>query len=236
MTGKYKLWVGLGIAGIVGGWFIWRQRQAKQSAAPPVPERPPSPSTAKKVVIVSGLPRSGTSMMMKMLEAGGIPPLTDKIRTADADNPKGYYEFERVKQLDKGDTAWLAEADGKAVKVISQLLEHLPPAYHYQVIFMRREIAEILASQKQMLIRRGEPTDVVSDEQLAALFDKHLNFVMTWLDQQPNIEVLYVSYNETLQNPVKPVAAINQFLGERLNEAAMAGVIDPKLYRQRGST
>ncbi|MFO7682412.1 MAG: sulfotransferase family protein, partial [Chloroflexota bacterium] len=96
------------------------------------------------VYIVSGLPRSGTSLMMKMLEAGGIPPLTDQIREADTDNPKGYYEFERVKQLDKGDTAWVAEAVGKVVKVISALLKHLPPEYEYRVIFVRRNMAEIL--------------------------------------------------------------------------------------------
>jgi hypothetical protein len=101
------------------------------------------------VTVVSGLPRSGTSMMMKMLEAGGIPPLTDKLRTADDDNPKGYYEFERVKQMDKGDTAWMADAQGKTVKVISQLLKFMPSAYEYKVIFMRRNMSEILASQKR---------------------------------------------------------------------------------------
>ena len=108
------------------------------------------------ITIVSGLPRSGTSMMMKMLEAGGIPPLTDEIRTADTDNPKGYYEFERVKKMDKGDTAWLENAQGKSVKVISALLKHLPSDYRYRVIFMRRDMSEILASQKKMLDHRGE--------------------------------------------------------------------------------
>ncbi|HZD55295.1 MAG TPA: hypothetical protein VE136_01120, partial [Anaerolineales bacterium] len=99
------------------------------------------------MTIVSGLPRSGTSMMMKMLEAGGVPPLTDEIRTADRDNPKGYYEFERVKKMPDGDKAWMVEARGKSVKVISALLEHLPPQYDYKVIFMRRDMNEILASQ-----------------------------------------------------------------------------------------
>ncbi|NJN53987.1 MAG: sulfotransferase [Anaerolineae bacterium] len=111
--------------------------------------------TDQPVIIVSGLPRSGTSMMMKMLEVGGIPPLTDQIRTADNDNPKGYYEFERVKQLDKGDTAWVADAQGKVVKVISQLLRYLPADQEYRVIFMRRNMDEILASQQKMLINRG---------------------------------------------------------------------------------
>lgn len=185
------------------------------------------------ITVVSGLPRSGTSMMMKMLEAGGLPPLTDEIRTADADNPKGYYEFERVKKLDKGDTAWVPQARGKAVKVIAALLQHLPPDQRYKVIFMRRSIDEILRSQKQMLIRRGEPTDKVSDEELAALFHKHLSHVTTWLETQPHVEVLYVSYNEVLSDPAPLVQQINRFLGGRLDADKMAGVVDPKLYRQR---
>ena len=105
------------------------------------------------VTVVSGLPRSGTSMMMKMLEAGGLPPLTDSLRVADDDNPKGYYEFERVKKMPEGDKSWVEDAQGKSVKVISALLEHLPPEYSYRVLFMQRKVEEILASQTQMLIR-----------------------------------------------------------------------------------
>src|SRR5262245_34269287 len=127
---------------------------------------PPSPALPKPIIIVSGLPRSGTSMMMKILEAGGLPVLTDALRTADDDNPKGYYEYERVKQLDKGDQAWLAEAEGKVVKVISALLTQLPATHQYRVIFMQRKLAEVLASQRKMLIHRGEPTDAVDDETL----------------------------------------------------------------------
>lgn len=184
------------------------------------------------ITIVSGLPRSGTSMIMKMLEAGGMAILTDDIRTADEDNPKGYYEFERVKQIEH-DQAWLEEAKGKAVKMISALLEHLPQGYTYKVIFMRRKIEEILASQRQMLIRRGEPTDAVSDERMAALFQKHLREVEGWIDQQPNVEVIYISYNEVLENPVEQVKRINQFLDNRLNLENMVHVIDQTLYRQR---
>ncbi len=190
-------------------------------------------ATPKQIVIVSGLPRSGTSMMMKMLEAGGIPPLTDKIRTADEDNPKGYYEFERVKKLDKGDTAWVAAAQGKSVKVISALLKYLPADFEYKVIFMRRRTEEILASQKQMLIRRGEPTDRVSDEELAEYFAKHLKAVEMWLQTQPNVDVLYISYNRVLENPLEPALEVNRFLGNRLDTQAMAAVVDPNLYRQK---
>ncbi len=190
-------------------------------------------ATPKYIVIVSGLPRSGTSMMMKMLEAGGIAPMTDKIRTADEDNPKGYYEFERVKKLDKGDTTWVSDAQGKTVKVISALLKYLPADYDYKVIFMRRRTEEILASQKQMLIRRGEPTDRVSDDELAEYFAKHLKAVELWLQTQPNVVVLYISYNRVLENPLEPALEINRFLGNRLDSQAMAAMVDPQLYRQK---
>ncbi len=128
------------------------------------------PAPPQPIMVVSGLPRSGTSMMMKMLTAGGILPLTDKLRVADRDNPEGYYEFERVKQLDKGDTAWLPEAQGKAVKVISFLLPHLPPQYAYQIVFVRRHMSEILASQRKMLVHRGEDPNNMNDDQMAAVF------------------------------------------------------------------
>jgi hypothetical protein len=185
------------------------------------------------VIVVSGLPRSGTSMMMKMLEAGGLSILTDQVRSADIDNPKGYYEFERVKQLDKGDHAWLVDAQGKVVKVISALLEHLPPDYPYRVVFVERQIDEVLASQKKMLARRGEPTDRVSDEEMARLFAKHVHKVKLWLSAQPNCAVLYVDYNRMLADPLPYVRQVNQFLGNKLDEARMAQVVDPELYRNR---
>jgi hypothetical protein len=185
------------------------------------------------VTVVSGLPRSGTSLMMMMLEAGGMQVLTDKIRTADEDNPEGYYEFERVKQIEQ-DRSWLEDAKGKAVKMIAELLKHLPPDYTYKVIFMRRKMEEILASQKQMLTRRGEPTDRVSDERMAKLFTEYLERVEAWIAEQPNIEVIYVGYNEVLENPVGEAKRINQFLGNTLNVENMVGVVDPTLYRQRG--
>ena len=185
------------------------------------------------VTVVSGLPRSGTSMMMKMLDAGGIPPLTDELREADKDNPKGYYEFERVKKLSDGDTEWLEEAQGKTVKVISALLKHLPPDYTYKVIFMRRKMEEILSSQKQMLIRRGEATDTVSDEELTELFTKHLAQTQAWADSQSNIDIIYVSYNDIMENPGEQVHRVNQFLGDTLDVEQMLAVVDKALYRQR---
>lgn len=185
------------------------------------------------VVIVSGLPRSGTSMMMKMLEAGGLEVLTDQVRTADEDNPKGYYEFERVKQIEH-DQAWLPEAQGKAVKMVSALLKHLPANYRYRVVFMRREMDEVLASQQRMLVRRGEETGHVGDAKMAQMFRRHLHQVQDWLARQPNVEVLYVHYGDVLSDPAGEAQRLNRFIDGSLDAEAMATVVDPKLYRQRG--
>ncbi len=185
------------------------------------------------ITVVSGLPRSGTSMMMKMLEAGGIPPLTDKIRAADNDNPQGYYEFERVKKMPDGDFDWVPQAQGKSVKVIAALLEYLPSSCNYKVLFMRRSMDEILASQKQMLLRSEKSTDEISDEKLAELFQKHLAKVESWMSQQPHLSVLDVDYNDLMKNPEQYPAKIQEFLGVELDLKKMEGVIDPALYRQR---
>lgn len=188
---------------------------------------------ATSITIVSGLPRSGTSMMMKMLEAGGLVPIVDRIRVADEDNPKGYYEFERVKQLSKGDVAWLAQAQGKVVKVIAALLPRLPSGYTYRIIFMQRAMPEILASQRQMLIRRGEDPDKVGDAHMAKLFEMHLRKVDAWIGSRPNIARLDINYNELLKDPQPHVAQIHQFLGGTLNIDKMAQVVDFSLHRQR---
>ena len=184
------------------------------------------------VTIVSGLPRSGTSMMMRRLDAGGMQVLTDNLRTADEDNPRGYYEFERVKQIED-DTSWLPEAQGKVVKMIAALLKHLPPGYVYRVIFMEREMDEVLSSQRQMLIRRGEPTDRIADEQMADLFRRHVQQVRGWLQQQPDLDVIYVNYREVLAHPLKQARRVKDFLGLTLDLEAMAAAVDPSLYRQR---
>lgn len=192
-----------------------------------------APTPAEPVTIVSGLPRSGTSMMMKMLVSGGIPPLTDELRAADRDNPKGYYEFERVKQLDKGDVAWLPQARGKVVKVISFLLQYLPAGETYKIIFLRRDLDEILASQRKMIVNRGEDPDSMDDAQVAAMFDRHIELVEKWLARQPHIETLYIHYNDVMADPQAQVARISAFLGRELDEEVMAEVVDPNLYRNR---
>jgi len=189
--------------------------------------------SSEAITIVSGLPRSGTSMMMRMLEAGGIPSLVDNIRIADEDNPRGYYEFERVKQV-KEDKGWLDDARGKVVKMVSALVRDLPTeGYRYRIVFMRRNMNEILASQKQMLVRSGKPTDAIADDKMAALFERHLQQVEAWLAKQPSVAVLYVHYNELLASPAEHIARVNHFLGGALDAAAMMAVVDKALYRQR---
>lgn len=187
----------------------------------------------KEVIIVSGLPRSGTSMMMKMLEAGGLFILSDHQRTADVDNPKGYYEYERVKKLKDGDVDWISEAEGKVVKVISFLLKDLPNSHSYKVVFMQRALPEILASQKKMLEHRNEDPNKLADEEMAQIFKKHLHDIYDWLNKQENFQSLIVDYNQLMEDPMDLIPEINSFLGGELNEEEMGKIIDSSLYRQR---
>lgn len=185
------------------------------------------------IVVVSGLPRSGTSMSMKMLEAGGVKVVQDGIRSADEDNPKGYFEHERVKELDKGgDKSWVKNARGQAIKVISYLLPHLPDDNRYQVVFVLREYAEVLASQQKMLDRRGE-ANATEDERMIAIYEKHLADVKRILAGRPNFEVLYTSYTDAIRDPQTVAHEINVFLGGNLDEKKMAAAVDPKLWRNR---
>jgi len=185
------------------------------------------------IVIVSGLPRSGTSMMMKMLEAGGLSVLTDSIRQADIDNPKGYYEYERVKNLEKEtDKSYVREARGKVLKVISFLLKDLPDDNFYRVVFMRRHLDEVIASQNKMLDRRGE--DAIEDrETMAEAYRNHLAAVKILVRKRPNLEMLEFRYDEAVKNPKEAARMVNAFLGGALDERAMATVIDGELYRNR---
>jgi hypothetical protein len=205
--------------------------------AQPTPAHTPADRPAP-VIVVSGLPRSGTSMMMKMLEAGGLPVMIDGLRAPDPDNPEGYYELERVKELDKGDSAWIEAARGQGIKVISALLEFLPHTLasgpvDYRVLFIHRQIDEVLRSQQKMLARRGEAGAEVSDAEMAELFAKHLVKVKQWLHDQPNFALLEVDYNAMLHTPQPYIRSINEFLGGQLDEQAMAAIVNPDLYRNR---
>ncbi len=189
-------------------------------------------ATRNVITIVSGLPRSGTSMMMRMLDVGGIPALTDHIRKPDEDNPRGYFEFEAVKQT-KQDPSWLKSAGGKAVKMVYRLLYDLPPDYEYRVIFMKRNLQEVVASQDVMLDRRGRKSDQLGHDKLIALFEQQLRDFDAWIAKRANFKILYISYNEALRNPQPTIQALNDFLGGQLNVAAMKQVVEPELYRQR---
>jgi hypothetical protein len=185
------------------------------------------------IVAVSGLPRSGTSMMMRMLEAGGVRPLEDGIRAADISNPKGYFEFEPVKDLEsaRGDVPWLPEARGKAVKIISFLLTWLPEDFNYQVIFMQRDLDEVLASQQQMLARRGEAAGEPATSR--EVFEAHLAQVERFMAARPCFETLYVPYREAVTAPEATAAAVARFLGRSMDTAAMAKAVEASLYRNR---
>ena len=186
------------------------------------------------ITVVSGLPRSGTSMMMKALQAGGMPLLVDGVRGADANNPGGYFEFERVKKLPKCDLDWLDNAKGKVVKVISALLDTLPDQYQYKVIFMERDIDEILASQRRMLLRDGTIEEKpISDADMRQSYLSHLEEVKTYLAKTPWLKTIAISYNDVLRNPKVEFQRVVKFLDRNVDLEAMVQVVDPELYRER---
>jgi hypothetical protein len=185
------------------------------------------------LIVVSGLPRSGTSMTMQMLEAGGIGIATDNIRKPGDDNPKGYYEYERVKDLDKGlDNSWLKEFRGKAIKIISFLLKELPETYNYKVVFMRRNLHEVLASQAKMLDNRAEKNES-SDEKMLELYQNHLWRVDYLMKHRPCFELLNVDYKDVVENPRRQAERIREFLGNHLDVDKMTSAVDGTLYRNR---
>jgi hypothetical protein len=184
------------------------------------------------IAIVSGLPRSGTSLMMQMLIAGGMTALSDGERVADTDNPRGYCEWERIKQLPK-EPACIAEAEGKAVKVISQLLFALPAEHDYRIIFMQRPLLEVVASQAEMIRRRGTSGAPLPEAALIAGLRAHLNQVNAWLGQRPGILVLRLEYHSVLRDPGSAARNVREFLQHGLDVEAMATQVDPSLYRQR---
>ena len=206
-------------------WFRW-----------PFGDSPPP------IVVVSGLPRSGTSMMMRMVEAGGLPVLTDELRVPDPDNPRGYYELERVKTLERGDATWLVGAAGHAVKVISTLLRHLPPTHDYRILYMHRQIGEVLSSQQKMMARamaENGSADAADDSlAMGQMLRSHDTQIRAWVDEQPTMQVLDVNYNALLANPGPGAQRVAAFLAEvadaPLDVDAMARVVEPTLYRNRG--
>jgi len=187
----------------------------------------------RKHIIVSGLPRSGTSLMMQMLEAGGITILTDGERQADENNPKGYYEYEAVKEMHTGNTSWVKQGRGKALKVVSHQLEYLPRSYPYQIIFMRRHLDEIVRSQQKMMERDGVMPKSFSKEKLLAEYEMHLLHTLRWLDKQSNIEYATFYHHHILANPRQQAQRLANFLRQSMPIESMVQVIEPKLYRSK---
>jgi hypothetical protein len=188
----------------------------------------------RPIVVVSGLPRSGTSLMMQMLQAGGLDLVTDAIRTPDENNPKGYFELEAVKTLDKGESpAWLAEARGKAVKVVSPLVRWLPESYNYRVIFMQRDLDEVIASQNKMLADRGVPADERQNERVKQLYRAHAEETLRVLRARSCFTTIIVDHRETIATPREVARRVGEFLGGGLDEGRMAAAADAALYRNR---
>ncbi|SPE42120.1 Type I phosphodiesterase/nucleotide pyrophosphatase [Candidatus Sulfopaludibacter sp. SbA3] len=229
---------------------VWRQREKRPTAgaagnAKPEPEPAPSaprmseawsgspPADRSRVVtVVTGLPRSGTSMMMQVLAAGGIDAYTDHRRTADEDNPRGYFEHDRAARLHEG-APWIAEARGKAVKVVANLLPRLPAGEEYRVVFLHRDIGEVIASQRAMLERLGRMPEGLEDSRMARIFSGQLVRIQEWLGRAPGVEWLTVQYSQALEDPAGMAASLAAFLGEPFDQLAGARAIDPKLRRQR---
>jgi hypothetical protein len=186
------------------------------------------------IVIVSGLPRSGTSMLMNMLDAGGMAIMTDALREADVDNPKGYFEYERVKDLEKEtDKSYVKEGRGKVLKVISFLIKDLPDDNDYRVIFMRRDLGEVLASQNKMIDRLGTEDTTAQDEAMKEAYRNDIVRVRLMCKKRPNFELIEVQYKATVEDPAGTAAKVSAFVGAGLDEAAMREAVDASLYRNR---
>lgn len=184
------------------------------------------------ITVVSGLPRSGTSLLMQMLASGGLPILSDGRRTPDQHNPRGYFELESVKHT-RTDPSWLKEAQGKAVKVVHLLLPSLPPQFQYRVILMERNLTEVIASQRAMLTQQGRPVAALSDAKMIEVFQKQLAEVRQWLSQQTHFQLLEMPHRDVIERPADAASKIAAFLGGHLDSQRMAAAVDSRLYRQR---
>jgi hypothetical protein len=186
------------------------------------------------IVIVSGLPRSGTSMMMKMLESGGLAIMTDGERKADVDNPNGYYEVERVKHLEKEtDKSWLQGARGKVLKVISFLIKDLPDDNFYQVLFVRRDLDEVIASQDKMIARLGTQNAGADAEAMKEAYRNDIVRARLHCKARSNFRYQEVHYKHAIDDPAATAQVVNAFLGGRLDEEKMRQAVQAELYRNR---
>ena len=186
------------------------------------------------IVVVSGLPRSGTSMMMKMLESAGLAIMTDGERKADVDNPNGYYEVERVKHLEKEtDKSWLREARGKVLKVISFLIKDLPDDNFYQVLFLRRDLDEVIASQDKMIARLGTENAGADAEAMKEAYRNDIVRARLHCKGRSNFRYMEAHYKSTIDDPAATAHAVNAFLGGKLDAEKMRLAVQAELYRNR---
>lgn len=191
-------------------------------------------ASGEAIVVVSGLPRSGTSMMMGMLEAGGLEILTDGARIADVDNPKGYYEYERIKDLEKEtDKSYLRAARGKVVKVISFLIKDLPDDNQYRVIFMRRDLDEVLTSQDKMIARLGSEDTSAAREAMLEAYRNDIVRTRLLCKKKSNFALIEIHYRDAIAEPAATARRVAAFLDRPLDEAAMVASVDASLYRNR---
>ncbi len=189
------------------------------------------------IVVVSGLPRSGTSMMMRMIEAGGVEVMSDGERGADIDNPTGYFEFERIKNLEKEtDKSYLREARGRAVKAISFLIKDLPDDNEYRVIFMRRDLDEVLTSQEKMIARLDQGDTEAEREAMKEAYRNDIVRTRLQCKGRSNCELIEIHYKAAIDDPAATAQGVNEFLGGHLDEAAMCAAVDASLYRNRSGS
>jgi len=193
---------------------------------------PVDETAAAPIVVVTGVPRSGTSLAMQMLAAGGLPVLCDGARPPDPDNPRGYYELAAVRRT-AADPAWVERAPGRAVKVVHALVPALPRDRSYRVILVRRDLREVVASQEAMLRRRGEPPPGPTPARLVEIYAAQLDALVAWLRGTPGVAWLEVEHAGLLASPRTEAARLDRFLGGGLDRDAMADAVDPRLYRQR---
>ncbi|MCF8358331.1 MAG: alkaline phosphatase family protein [Prolixibacteraceae bacterium] len=184
------------------------------------------------IIVVSGLPRSGTSMMMQLLEKAGVPLFTDEARGTDENNLKGYYEHEKVKQLVRN-SRWLGEAKGKAVKIVLPLLYKIPATFNYKIIMMKRDMEEVIESQHRMLVNTGKIDEGIYASGIEATYAKYLERLEGWAQRNKNVELLEIDYNKAVTNPVETARKVIGFLNLGKEEEKIASSINPELYRTK---
>jgi len=184
------------------------------------------------IIVVTGLPRSGTSLMMQILQSMGIKLFIDKHRAPDQSNPKGYFEHELVKTIERNNF-WIKDAKGKAIKIVSPLLMYLPVNINYKIIFMNRLLDEIIQSQERMLSERGKENNTINSEVLKQIFIKDLNLSRKWIAKQSQSKYLEISHSKLLENPKPELEKIKTFLDIPIDLRSTIKVIDKKLYQAK---